>query len=112
MSFEFETYTIKELQANIPDYRIGQPLTKNGVIELFDAIRGTSSASDYQVGITCDIDRREGEHDADFLAIINCSNIEDANELEKFAHTKGYYTGLLPGNAHKSESIYLYIFIR
>lgn len=107
---ELVLYSIEELRNPVPPYYLGQSLSKSEVISLFDAIRGNYSASKYRVGITCDADRREDEHNADFLAVIKCFNVYTANRLEEFAGDKGYDAGLHPSNAHKIESTRVYIY--
>ena len=105
-----EDYVIEELQVELAGYSQGKKLTKEGVKALFDAIRRHAAANKYYVGITCDPSRREGEHNADFLAVVTCPNKDKANEMEKALDDKGFDAGSSVGNVHKSKSKKVYIY--
>lgn len=108
---DFQWYSIEEmnLEEALP-YHIGQQMSQNDVISLFDLICGGKPREDFRVGITYDVDQRETEHATDFTAVINCYTLKKANELEKYAHEKGFDTGGLAGNAHDPRSIKVYIY--
>lgn len=112
-SFEkdFKGYSIEELnsKAAMP-YQVGQQVSQNDVISLFDYLCGGRPRGDFYVGITCDVEQREEEHATDFTAVINCHTLENANALEIYAHEKGFDTGGLAGNAHDDKSIKVYIY--
>ena len=105
-----EEYVIEELKVQLSGYTEGEKLTKKGVIALFDAIRKYAEANKYYVGITCDPNRREGEHKAEFLAIIACPDKDKANDLEMTLDGKGYDAGDAVGNVHKVQSKKVYIY--
>ena len=108
---DFKWYAIEELNVEGPlPFHIGQPMSQNDVISLFDLICGGESREDYRVGITLDTEQREEEHAADFTAVINYYTLKRANELEKYAHDNGFDTGGLAGNAHDPRSIKVYIY--
>ena len=63
-------YVIEELDSSRQtNYHEGQQLSEEEVMDLFDEIRGAAKKSNYRVGITCDPDRREKEHDTTFLCL-------------------------------------------
>lgn len=103
-------YVVEELKVELAGYTQGDKLTKDGVIAMFDAISKHAAANNYYVGITCDPDRREGEHKAEFLAVIGCPNKDKANELESELSCEGYDAGDAVGNVHKSQSKKVYIY--
>lgn len=105
-----EGYIVEELKVKLTGYTQGESLTKDGVIALFDAISKYAEANKYYVGITCDPNRREGEHNAEFLAVIACPNKDKANEMEKALSGEGYDAGGAVGNVHNSDSKKVYIY--
>lgn len=108
---DFKWYAIEELNVEGPlPFHVGQQMSQNDVISLFDLICGGESREDYRVGITLDTEQREEEHAADFTAVINCYTLKMANELEKYAHDNGFDTGGLAGNANDPRSIKVYIY--
>lgn len=106
-----ERYEIEELDSSRQtNYHEGQNLSEDEVMNLFNEISADAKNSKYRVGITCDPDRREDEHDANFLAVIGCPSVDKANELEKLADKYGFDAGKHVGNAHLSKSTKVYIF--
>lgn len=105
-----EEYVVEELKVKLAGYTHGESLTKDGVIALFDAISKYAEANKYYVGITCDPNRREEEHNAEFLAVIACPNKDKANEMEKALSGEGYDAGGAVGNVHNSDSKKVYIY--
>lgn len=105
-----ERYVVEELKVKLAGYTQGESLTKDGVIALFDAISKYAEANKYYVGITCDPNRREEEHNAEFLAVIACPNKDKANEMEKALSGEGYDAGGAVGNVHNSDSKKVYIY--
>ena len=104
-------YKIEELSLAYSDtYYEGDKLDKNEVMDLFNEISSHASNNKYYVGITCNPDRREGEHKADFLAVIDCPSVEKANELEEMADKYGFDAGYSVGNAHNEDSTKVYIY--
>ena len=105
-----EEYVVEELKVKLTGYTEGETLSKDGVIALFGAISDDAAAKKYYVGITCDPERREGEHNAEFLAVIACPNKDKANEMEKALSGEGYDAGGAVGNVHNSDSKKVYIY--
>lgn len=67
------------------------------------------SKYNFYCGITNDIERREGEHNANYLDTLKCQNADTAKDLEAALHDEGYDTGDKVGNG-TDESIYVYIY--
>ena len=108
---EEKEYHIEELSfAYSNKYYEGDELDRAEVMELFNEISSHASNNKYYVGITYDPNRREGEHNADFLAVIDCPSVEKANELEKMADKYGFDAGYAVGNAHNEDSTKVYIY--
>ena len=105
-----EEYVVEELKVKLTGYTQGESLTKDGVIALFDAISKYAETNKYYVGITCDPNRREGEHNAEFLAVIACPNKDKANDMERTLSGEGYDAGGAVGNVHNSDSKKVYIY--
>ena len=105
-----DEYIVEELKVNILGYAKGKKLTKEGVATLFREISKEGTKNNYYVGITCDPERREGEHEAEFLAVIGCPNKDKANELEKAMGYTGFDAGDAVGNVHNPESNKVYIY--
>lgn len=106
-----KSYDLEELDTSCyTKYHIGQNLTKEDVITLFNEISAHKSNKGYYVGITCDPDRRAQEHNAEFLAVIECPSLEKANELEKLLDKEGFETGDATGNGHKPTTKKVYIY--
>lgn len=104
-------YIIMELPVFLgDDYFVGQLLSKDEVINLFNEISSDAKKSKYYVGITCNPEQREEAHNADFLAIVDCPSMEAAKELEKSADKYGFDAGSVQGNVHKSSSKKVYIY--
>lgn len=107
------TYEIEELDSSRhTSYRVGQNLNKDEVIELFKEISSDAKNNEYRVGITCNPGRRENEHDANFLAVIDCPSVDKANDLEKLADKYGFDAGSVQGNVLKTESKKVYIYTK
>ena len=108
---EEDVYKVEELSLTYSkNYYEGDELNKEEVIELFNEISSHASNNKYYVGITCDPNRREGEHKADFLAVIDCPSVDKANELEKMADKYRFDAGYAVGNAHNEDSTKVYIY--
>lgn len=108
---ERKEYEIEELDSSRQtSYHEGQQLSEEEVMGLFEEIGGDAKNSKYRVGITCDPDRREKEHDATFLAVIGCPSVDKANELEELADKYGFDAGEHVGNAFLKKSKKVYIF--
>lgn len=106
-----DVYYVEELSFDYSDnYYEGDELNKVEVMALFNEISSHASNNKYYVGITCNPDRREGEHKADFLAVIDCPSVEKANELEEMADKYGFDAGYAVGNAHNEDSTKVYIY--
>ena len=105
-----EEYVVEELHVEQTGYTKGKKLKKEDVVALFKAIQKNAAANNFYVGITCDPDRREGEHKAEFLAVIACPDKNMANDLEKTLDSKGYDAGDAVGNVHKAQSRKVYIY--
>jgi hypothetical protein len=102
-------YEIEELDSSRQtSYHEGQHLSNEEVMDLFDEIRGEAKKSNYRVGITCDPDRREKEHDTTFLAVVGCPSVDKANALEILAGEYGFDAGEHVGNASKGKKVYIF----
>lgn len=67
------------------------------------------SFSDYYCGVTNDIQRREGEHNASFLGYVTAKTVNGALQLEARMHAEGFDTGKQLGNAsNDSKFVYVY----
>lgn len=103
-------YIIEDIDTSIKTkHFVGEKISKLQVMGLFDEIK-TSAKNSYYVGITCNPERREKEHKTEFLAVVNCSSVKKANELEKEADKFGFDTGKLSGNANNEDSTKVYIY--
>ena len=108
---EMKEYKIEELDSSRKtNYRKGQNLSKDEVINLFNEISSDAKNNNYYVGITCNPEQREEAHNADFLAVVDCPSMEAAKELEKSADKYGFDAGSVQGNVHKSSSKKVYIY--
>lgn len=106
-----DVYKVEELSFDYSNnYYEGDELSKEDVMELFNEISSHASNNKYYVGITCNPDRRERDHKADFLAVVDCPSVEKANELEKEANKYGFDAGYAVGNAHNEDSTKVYIY--
>lgn len=103
-------YYIEDLNIELENYSIGDKLTKKEVLSLFNDISAHKSNSDYYVGITCNPNDREDDHNADFLAVVDCPSMEAAKELERLLDKEDYDAGKVQGNVHKSSSKKVYIY--
>lgn len=104
-------YKIEKLDTTkFTTHKEGDEISKQQVVNLFNQIKGHAKAQNYRVGITCDPNRREGEHNAEFLAVIQCENNDQANELECLFDDKQYDAGKRVGNTFlpKSKKVYIY----
>ena len=63
----------------------------------------------YYCGITNDIDRREGEHNATYLGYVKAQSFDAAKRLEAQMHAEGFDTGKQLGNGQE-DSIYVYVY--
>ena len=63
----------------------------------------------YYCGVTNDIKRREGEHNASFLGYVTAKTVNGALQLEARMHKEGFDTGGQLGNAgDDSKFVYVY----
>lgn len=67
------------------------------------------SKYNFYCGITNDIERREGEHSANYLDTLKCQNADTAKDLEAALHDEGYDTGKQTRHGIKN-SRYVYIY--
>lgn len=67
------------------------------------------SKYNFYCGITNDIERREGEHNANYLYYVECSTADMAKQLEAALNNEGYDTGDKLGNG-TDDSVYVYIY--
>ena len=63
----------------------------------------------FYCGITNNVDRREGEHSADYLGHVKCKSFEVAKQLEVRMHEEGFDTGKQLGNGQE-DSVYVYVY--
>lgn len=63
----------------------------------------------FYCGITNNVDRREGEHSADYLGHVKCKSFEVAKQLEARMHDEGFDTGEQLGHGQE-DSIYVYVY--
>jgi len=109
MLANLEAYWIEEINTEEFIAQEGKILTQIGVIDLFEEI--SSGKNDkYYVGITGRVREREKEHNAVFLAVIDCQSLDKANDLEELAKANGFYTGGATGNGHEEDTTKLYIY--
>lgn len=94
----------------MPSYHVGNEISKTEVVKIFRYISWNANKDDYYVGITCNPERREDEHNATFLAVINCPGVEEANQLEQILSGDDFDAGALVGNAHNEDSTKVYIY--
>ena len=87
----------------------GDKLSKNEVISLFEEISEGNNGK-YYVGITGRVRDREKEHNAEFLAVVDCPSVDKANGLEELAKANDFYTGKATGNGHEEDTTKLYIY--
>lgn len=102
--YVIEKLTIKSI------FHVGQNLSMDEVIDLFKHICSNANKGGYYVGITCAPKRREGEHEAAFLAVIKCQSVDDANNLERELSKIGFDAGKHVGNVHNEDSTKVYIY--
>lgn len=77
---------------------------------LFGYQGDTGKRGDYYCGITNDLDRRESEHNAEFLGYVECDSKDTAIEVETILGDNGYDIGKKAGNGAKDNSIFVYIY--
>ena len=63
----------------------------------------------FYCGITNNVDRREGEHNTDYLGYVNCKTFEVAKRLEARMHDEGFDTGDQLGHGQE-DSRYVYVY--
>ena len=68
------------------------------------------SRGDYYCGITNDLDRRAGEHKAEFMGHVECDSKDTAIDVETLLGDQGYDIGKKSGNGAKDNSIFVYIY--
>ena len=74
---------------------------KNGIIP--------TSFGRFYCGITNDVDRREGEHEANYLGVVKAKSFDLAKKLEARMHEEGFDTGEQLGHGQE-DSVYVYIY--
>ncbi len=74
---------------------------ENGVIP--------STFGRFYCGITNNVDRREGEHDADYLGYVKAKTFAAAKRLEARMHEEGFDTGKQLGHGQE-DSLYVYVY--
>lgn len=69
------------------------------------------SFGSYYCGITNNVDRREGEHKANYLGYVKAKDVDAAKRLEARMHEEGFDTGgqLGIGNG-REDSVYVYVY--
>ena len=65
--------------------------------------------SGYYCGVTNDLERRAGEHNAEFLGYVTAKTAKGATDLEARMHQEGFNTGKQLGNA-SDDSVYVYVY--
>lgn len=104
-------YKIEKLDTTkFTTHKEGDSITLEQVKNIFKQIAGNANLHGHRVGITCDAERRENEHNADFDLVVNCSTKDQANELERILDEMGFDAGGSVGNVHlaKSKKVYIY----
>lgn len=67
------------------------------------------SFGSYYCGITNNVDRREGEHKANYLGYVKAKNADAAKRLEARMNEEGFDTGDQLGNG-REDSVYVYVY--
>lgn len=80
------------------------------VADFFSHIANGKDKKDFYVGITNDPDRREDEHNANFLGLVKCKSEAEAKELETELNGKGFDTGSRPANGGKKDTKFVYVY--
>lgn len=85
------------------------------VLLLFDLIAKDNSGTgfvrnEFYCGITNNIEKREGQHNARFLGCVCCDSKDTAIEVETFLGENGYDIGSKAGNGAKKNSVNVYIY--
>lgn len=106
---KLEVYRVEEINTFDVATEEGEILNQEGVISLFEEISAGNNGR-YYVGITGRVRDREKEHNAHFLAVVGCSSVDEANELEEIAKSYGYDTGGATGNGHDEDTTKVYIY--
>ena len=105
-----EKYKVDEINTEcLLGIEEGSILSANDVMRLFKYICAFNT-NEYYVGITGRVRDREKEHNAEFLAVIGCPSLDDANYLEEYAKKKGFFTGGATGNGHDEDTTKVYIY--
>ena len=63
----------------------------------------------FYCGITNNVERREGEHSADYLGYVKAKTADAAKRLEARMHDEGFDTGEQLGHG-QADSLYVYIY--
>lgn len=106
----YKEYRVEEINTEeLMSVEEGDMLGKTDVISLFEEISGGNN-SEYYVGITGRVRDREKEHNAEFLAVVDCPSVDKANGLEELANAKGFNTGGAAGNGHEKGTTEVYIY--
>lgn len=104
-------YKIEKLDTTkFTTHKEGESITLEQVKNIFKQIADNTNLHGHRVGITCDAERREDEHNADFDLVVRCSSKDQANELEEILDEMGFDAGKSVGNVHleKSKKVYIY----
>ena len=63
----------------------------------------------FYCGITNNVTRREGEHEAEYLGWVKAKTFKGAKELERRMHEEGFDTGEQLGHG-QPDSLYVYVY--
>lgn len=102
-------YRVEEINTYDVATKEGDSISQKEIISLFEEISGGNNEK-YYVGITGRVRIREKEHNAVFLAVIDCQSLDKANKLEELTKARGFYTGGSTGNGHDEDTTKLYIY--
>ncbi|MBQ0090644.1 MAG: hypothetical protein KBT27_15065 [Prevotellaceae bacterium] len=82
----------------------------SSAINVFKGLAQGQKLSSFYAGITNDPDRREDEHNANFIGLVLCQSEKDAKELEKMLDEAGFDTGARPANGGNKDTKYVYLY--
>lgn len=104
-------YKIEKLDTDkFTTHHEGEEISLQQVKNIFKQIADDKNLHSHRVGITCDVDRREKEHNTEFDLVVCCANKDKANELEGILEEMGFDAGDSVGNVHLSKSKKVYIY--
>lgn len=79
-------------------------------IDVFKGLAQGQKLSSFYAGITNDPDRREDEHNANFIGLVLCKSEDDAKLLETMLDDAGFDTGARPANGGNKDTKYVYLY--